>query len=67
MKTFAEIQEGVIVNVSAWENEMPKSDELVDITDIPNVGIGWLYTNGEFVEPEPVIPPPTGQIPVTEV
>jgi hypothetical protein len=75
MKTFAEIQNGVIVNVSVWDLETPQSDEFVEITDIPNASIGWSYLNGEFIEPEPVTPSPlepatlspSKDIPVSEV
>lgn len=51
MKTFAEIQDGVVVNVSVWGAEPPQGDQFVEITGIPNVGIGWAYTGGEFIEP----------------
>jgi len=53
---FAEIKNGVIVNVSVWEQD-PKRPNFVNITGIANVGIGWTYANGQFVEPvqpEPV-------------
>jgi hypothetical protein len=51
MKTFAEIKDGVIVNVSVWGDESPQGEQFFDITGIPNVGIGWSYANGEFIEP----------------
>jgi hypothetical protein len=51
MKTFAEIKDGVIVNTSVWDAETPQGEQFVEITDIENVGIGWLYVNGEFIEP----------------
>jgi hypothetical protein len=59
MKTFAEIKDGVIVNTSVWDAETPQGEQFVEITDIENVGIGWSYVNGQFVEPvqpEPEIP-----------
>jgi hypothetical protein len=67
MKTFAEIKDGVVVNVSAWEAETPQGEQFVEITDIPNAGIGWTYTEDEFIEPEATEPPPTGNILVTRV
>jgi hypothetical protein len=67
MKTFAEIQDGVIVNVSVWESETPQGEQFVEITDIANVGIGWSFVDGKFIEPVPVSTPPSGDIPVTEV
>jgi hypothetical protein len=53
MKTIAEIKNEIIVNVSVWA-EMPVGEQYVDITDVPNAGIGWGYVNGQFVEPLPV-------------
>ena len=55
---FAEIKNGVIVNVSVWEQD-PHLPNFVNITNIANVGIGWTYVDGQFVEPvqpEPVQP-----------
>jgi len=51
MKTFAEIKDNTIVNVSVWESETPQGEQFVNITGIPNVGIGWSYVDGQFVEP----------------
>ena len=58
MKTFAEIQNGLIVNVSVWDLETPQGDQFVEITDIENVGIGWSCVNGEFIEPPQTEPEP---------
>jgi hypothetical protein len=58
MKTFAEIKDGVIVNVSVWGDESPQGAQFVEITGTPNVGIGWTYVGGEFIEPaQPEIEP----------
>jgi hypothetical protein len=62
MKTFAEIKDSVVVNMSVWESETPQGDHFVDATGIDNVGIGWAYVDGQFIEPEK-----TNVIPVTEV
>jgi len=51
MKTFAEIKSGVVVNTSVWGDESPQGAQFVEITGIPNVGIGWSYVGGEFIEP----------------
>jgi hypothetical protein len=69
MKTFAEIKDGVIVNTSVWETETPQGAQFVDITEVPNAGVGWLYVNGEFIDPTPAptTAPSSGDIPVTEV
>jgi hypothetical protein len=52
---FAEIKNGVIVNVSVWEQD-PHLPNFVNITNIANVGIGWTYVDGQFVEPVPPAP-----------
>jgi hypothetical protein len=52
---FAEIKNGVIVNVSVWEQD-PQLPDFVNITGIANVGIGWTYVDGQFVEPAPPAP-----------
>jgi hypothetical protein len=62
MKTFAEIQDGLVVNTSVWETEAPQGEQFVEITNVPNVSIGWTYVDGQFVEP-----PYVSEIPVTEV
>jgi hypothetical protein len=49
---FAEIKNGVIVNVSVWEQD-PQLPDFVNITGMANVGIGWAYVDGQFVEPVP--------------
>lgn len=61
MKKVAEIKDEVVVNVSAWV-EVPDGAQYVDITGIPNVGIGWGYVSSQFVEPPP---PPQPVQPVT--
>jgi hypothetical protein len=68
MKIFAEIKDGGVVNMSVWESETPEGVQFVDATGIDNVGIGWTYANGQFVEPVPTTPVGLDtDIPVTEV
>jgi hypothetical protein len=67
MKTFAEIKDGLVVNMSVWEAETPQGDQFVDATGIENVGIGWSYAEGQFIEPVPTAPVGLDtDIPVTE-
>jgi hypothetical protein len=47
---FAEIKDGVVVNVSVWDSD-PKIEGLVDISNVENVSIGWGYVDGEFIDP----------------
>jgi len=59
---FAQIKDGVIVNVTVWDQD-PQLVDFVNITGLTNVGIGWSYVDGQFVEPvqpepDPVQPEP---------
>lgn len=57
---FAEIKDEKIVNTSVWEQD-PQLPNFVNITGIANVGIGWGYVDGQFIEPvqpEPETPTP---------
>jgi hypothetical protein len=68
MKTFAEIKDGFVVNMSVWESEAPQGEQFVDATGIDNVGIGWTYVDGQFAEPVPTTPAGLDtEIPVSEV
>ena len=55
---FAQIKDGVIVNVTVWDQD-PQMADFVNITGIANVGIGWSYVDGQFVEPVLPEPEPT--------
>lgn len=63
MKTFAEIKDGVVVNTSVWDAELPQGEQFVEITGIDSIGIsiGWAYVDGQFIDsvpPEPETPTP---------
>ena len=51
--------DSTVINVVVWDGvtDWPHSEVVVDLTEFPNVGIGWDYVDGEFVdnrpEPEP--------------
>ena len=55
LKIYAHINDGKIVNVSIWDGEAPYSpdEELVEIPDGSNAGIGWDYNDGQFVDNRP--------------
>ena len=58
MKYFAIVgkESKVVENVMLWDGETEYSqDEKFDLVEIieENVGIGWSYENGIFVEPPP--------------
>ena len=47
---IAHIVNGVVENTSVWD-AMPTDPNMVDITNQPQVGIGWQYINGTFSAP----------------
>jgi len=55
MKVFAEVENGVVVNTSVW-SEAPQGEQYIETTNIENVGIGWLYVDGQFIEPVQTVP-----------
>lgn len=56
---WACVSDGKVVSVVRWDgvSDWPPSKDytMVDLTAYPNVGIGWDYVDGEFVDnrPEP--------------
>ena len=57
MKNMAKIENGVVVDVSVWdgESEWEGSRERVEIPATSEAGVGWEYSDGEFLD---VRPPP---------
>jgi hypothetical protein len=55
---WAIVEGGVVVNAIVWDGvadwNRPKDAEIVSLADYPHVGIGWDYTDGEFVDNRPV-------------
>lgn len=56
MKTFAELKDNKIINVSVWDDDVIASDPYIDITGLEGVGVDWEYIDGEFVPPVFEIP-----------
>jgi hypothetical protein len=55
IKTYAQIVDGKVINVSVWNNE-PASDlegQFVEIHENSAAGIDWDYIDGEFVDNRP--------------
>jgi hypothetical protein len=57
IKTYAQIVDGKVINVSVWNNE-PAADlegQFVEIPEKSPAGIGWDYIDGKFIDnrPEP--------------
>ena len=59
---FAQVKRGVVVNVTVWDQD-PQMTDFVDITGLANVGIGWSYVDGQFIEPVQPEPEPTQEQP----
>jgi lipoprotein signal peptidase len=54
---FAQVKRGVVVNVTVWDQD-PQMTDFVNITGLANVGIGWSYADGQFIEPVQPEPEP---------
>jgi len=44
---------GIIIADLAFAQSCPEYGQCVDITGMPEVGIGWTYSGGQFVAPAP--------------
>lgn len=56
MTRYAHIEDGHVVNVIIWDGESSftvPSGELVMLSDISEVGIGWTLEGDEWIAPEP--------------
>lgn len=50
---FAIVEDNVVINVVNWDGkqEIPAEPHLIAVTD--DVGVGWDYVDGEFVDNRP--------------
>jgi hypothetical protein len=55
MRCYAQISEGVVVNVFSTDEIHDWSGDLIDITDQPEVQVNWLYQDGVFSPPQEVV------------
>ncbi|HGF5590171.1 TPA: hypothetical protein ACF3DY_001307 [Klebsiella quasipneumoniae subsp. similipneumoniae] len=63
MSTYALIKDGVVENIVVWDGTGDIFDGLVIIQlqdDL--VGIGWLYADGKFTNPNEPQPPTTAEL-----
>jgi hypothetical protein len=54
MQNIALIINGVVVNIALWDGIslwQPQCDSIVDITNQPQVQIGWTYDGANFNAP----------------
>jgi hypothetical protein len=49
----------IIENMIVWDgidtNLVPENQEWINILENKNVGIGWSYIDGQFIDPNPII------------
>jgi hypothetical protein len=49
----------IIENIIVWDgidtNLVPENQEWINILENKNVGIGWSYIDGQFIDPNPII------------
>lgn len=52
MSNFALIEHGVVKNIIIWDGEgdLFSNCEIINIDHI-DAGVGWLYSDGEFIAP----------------
>ena len=60
IQTYALIENGMIGNIASCTAEeaaiiFPAAIRIDNLTPVP--GIGWAYTNGVFIQPDPPPPP----------
>jgi hypothetical protein len=57
MKNFAIINNGIVENIIVWDtsNAYDPIGQAVEISEGAFVSIGFLYQDGEFVDPNPPV------------
>jgi len=55
MGKYAILENDLIINIIEADPSYAEQNGLLEVTG--NVGIGWTFENGEFVEPTPEPPP----------
>ena len=49
----------IVENIIMWDgidtNLVPENQEWINILENKNVGIGWSYIDGQFIDPNPII------------
>jgi hypothetical protein len=57
LKHMAHIADGKVVNVSLWDgkSDWTPAEEVVEIPEGVNAGIGWDYDGKEFTDNRPII------------
>lgn len=58
MALYAVVENGIVTNIVTWDGATPwspVSGEAILVED--SAGIGWTYSGGKFINPNPVISP----------
>jgi hypothetical protein len=53
-KTYALIKNNEVINTALWDGKTewnPECDEIIEITESNNIGIGWIRRNNEWINP----------------
>jgi hypothetical protein len=63
MKNYAVIKNNIVENVIVWDGivEFSIDGELVEITESNPASIGFLYQDGQFIDPNPIVEEPVTQ------
>lgn len=63
MKNFAIVNNGIVDNIIVWDtsNAYDPIGQAVEIPDGVIVNIGFLYQDGQFIDPNPIMEEPTTQ------
>lgn len=63
MKNFAIINNNIVENIIVWDmsNDYTPAGQAIEIPEETMVNIGFLYQDGQFIDPNPVMEEPTTQ------
>jgi hypothetical protein len=63
MKNFAIINNGIVENIIVWDtsNAYSPAGEAIEIPEGSFVNIGFLYQDGQFIDPNPIVEEPITQ------
>lgn len=54
IKSYALVKNDEVINTVLWDGKSewnPECDEIIEITENNNIGIGWIRKNNEWVNP----------------
>lgn len=69
MKNFAIINNNIVENIIVWDmsNDYTPAGQAIEIPEETMVNIGFLYQDGQFIDPNPpIIEEPIMEEPITQ-